>query len=424
MTGVFQHLRNTTAELAGYAGALAELRWDSTKKTWVGFDGATAGGFPMLREDLGNLGAALDFTGKTMTGVTLSGTTALPGGGQIAADGRLGIGVAPIEKVSVLGNVEVRGDAVPAYVWFHDPGSFSWSLGHNGADDALIVSHVQGVGSARIAWFTASGLGIHATPSGGGIYLSQQGATSSHGIRTTQGTGDVRLYSDGTNGRLSNAGLVDLTLNAANGYLNSLRGFVAQGAVAGFANDIAGFDLASGNMRFVNSAVTSPKMTFYAGQFARELLELLDVASAVNHWSMSPSATGNKVLLQVAGDDTNAGAMIILKGNENLQINGYGSTSGAVGIARFSPAANAVQNGIHIVGAISGNPPTMYASDLGGTGNVNIDLRIVPAGAGVLDIFGTAATAAAAPANFSAAEYLPIKVNGVTKYLPLATATW
>ncbi len=43
--------RGTTAQHAGFAGALAELTYDTDKNAPVIHDGATAGGFPLLRLD-------------------------------------------------------------------------------------------------------------------------------------------------------------------------------------------------------------------------------------------------------------------------------------------------------------------------------------------------------------------------------------
>jgi len=54
----------------------------------------------------------------------------------------------------------------------------------------------------------------------------------------------------------------------------------------------------------------------------------------------------------------------------------------------------------------------------------NIDIVATVAGAGTFDISGTAATTASTPAKFSANHYVPMKVNGITYYLPLATAPW
>ncbi len=49
----------TTTEHATFTGALKEVTVDTTKKTLVLHDGATQGGIPMLRQDLGNLPAGI-----------------------------------------------------------------------------------------------------------------------------------------------------------------------------------------------------------------------------------------------------------------------------------------------------------------------------------------------------------------------------
>ena len=47
----------TTAEHAAFTGSVREVTVDTTKKVAVVHDGATPGGIPMLRQDLGNLPA-------------------------------------------------------------------------------------------------------------------------------------------------------------------------------------------------------------------------------------------------------------------------------------------------------------------------------------------------------------------------------
>lgn len=63
MATVIQRRRGTTAQHATFTGALGELTVDTTKKTVVVHDGATAGGIPLAREDLSNvIGALTDST--------------------------------------------------------------------------------------------------------------------------------------------------------------------------------------------------------------------------------------------------------------------------------------------------------------------------------------------------------------------------
>lgn len=59
-----QRRRGTTAEHATFTGAVGEVTIDTTKKTTVVHDGATAGGLPQAREDLSNITIA-SLTAKT-----------------------------------------------------------------------------------------------------------------------------------------------------------------------------------------------------------------------------------------------------------------------------------------------------------------------------------------------------------------------
>ena len=49
--------RGTTTEHASFTGAEGEITVNTTKDTLVVHDGATAGGFEMMRADLDNLGS-------------------------------------------------------------------------------------------------------------------------------------------------------------------------------------------------------------------------------------------------------------------------------------------------------------------------------------------------------------------------------
>lgn len=51
-----------------------------------------------------------------------------------------------------------------------------------------------------------------------------------------------------------------------------------------------------------------------------EILESGSVASAVNHWKLTNAATGNKPVLEVAGDDANIGATLQAKGTGILEL--------------------------------------------------------------------------------------------------------
>ena len=60
--------RGTTAELSSVTGAIGEVIVDTTKDTLTVHDGYTAGGTPLLKEDLGNLANNSIGLGKIATG--------------------------------------------------------------------------------------------------------------------------------------------------------------------------------------------------------------------------------------------------------------------------------------------------------------------------------------------------------------------
>jgi hypothetical protein len=65
--------RGTTAEHASFTGAEGEITLDTTKDTLVAHDNYTAGGRPMLREDLNNLANASIAVSKIQSGTAKYG---------------------------------------------------------------------------------------------------------------------------------------------------------------------------------------------------------------------------------------------------------------------------------------------------------------------------------------------------------------
>jgi hypothetical protein len=73
MTTAIKRRRGTTAQHSTFTGLEGELTVDTTKETVVVHDGATAGGFPLLREDLANNAAVTTNAGtQTLTNKTLT----------------------------------------------------------------------------------------------------------------------------------------------------------------------------------------------------------------------------------------------------------------------------------------------------------------------------------------------------------------
>ena len=108
-----QFRRGTSAETAAFTGALAEVTVDTTKDTCVVHDGATAGGFPLLREDginsnlsSGSLSScALKFANSLNTGIYSPN----PGSIGLVNNGVAGLTIDSTGSVTIPGNVSITG---------------------------------------------------------------------------------------------------------------------------------------------------------------------------------------------------------------------------------------------------------------------------------------------------------------------------
>jgi hypothetical protein len=149
----------TTAQHATFTGASKEVTVDTTKKTAVIHDGATAGGNPLLREDGSNsalsLGSAgtptLKFTGDTNTGLYS------PGADQVS----VATGGAERLRVDSTGQIEAVNlgtAAAPVYSFTTDPNTGVYSPG---ADQIALTTG----GTGRLFADASGNVGVGATPS-------------------------------------------------------------------------------------------------------------------------------------------------------------------------------------------------------------------------------------------------------------------
>lgn len=136
--------------------------------------------------------------------------------------------------------------------------------------------------------------------------------------------------------------------------------------------------------------------------------------NATNYVELQASS-GNPTLYG-AGPGSTVGLNFAMASNSGVFAfyNGSGNVT-----CMIQSVANAV-NYMLLEPAIAGSGPSVSVQG----SDTNADLNLLPKGAGLLNLGATAATNATTPASFSAAQYLPIKVNGVTKYLPLADVAW
>jgi hypothetical protein len=113
MSTQVQFRRGTTAETASFTGAVGEVTVDTSKNVCVVHDGATAGGYPLLRQDgtnsslsPGSLSScALKFATSANTGIIS------PSPGQIALvnNGVASLTIDGSGSVSIPGNVSITG---------------------------------------------------------------------------------------------------------------------------------------------------------------------------------------------------------------------------------------------------------------------------------------------------------------------------
>jgi hypothetical protein len=74
MTTQIKRRRGTTTEHASFTGAEGEITIDTTKDTAVVHDGATAGGYPLAKEN-GSTFTNVDINSGTIDGVTIGGAS-------------------------------------------------------------------------------------------------------------------------------------------------------------------------------------------------------------------------------------------------------------------------------------------------------------------------------------------------------------
>lgn len=113
MSTQVQFRRGTTAETAAFTGAVGEVTVDTSKNITVVHDGATAGGYPMLRQDgvnsslaAGSLSScALKFANSSNTGLI----SPSPGALSLVNNGVASLTIDSSGAVTIPGNVSITG---------------------------------------------------------------------------------------------------------------------------------------------------------------------------------------------------------------------------------------------------------------------------------------------------------------------------
>ena len=150
---------------------------------------------------------------------------------------------------------------------------------------------------------------------------------------------------------------------------------------------------------------------------ADEYFRVSGATSNVNYIGVSGSATGSPVNVSALGSDTNIPLDLESKGASPVRAMAHG---GSVEVARFTPNTSNAVNGFDIRAYATGSSGQIqaYGSD------TNIDFYVVPKGTGLFRV-GTATAAATSAPAFSATRYLAIKdSSGTTYYVPCSASTW
>ena len=198
-----QWRRGTTAEHSTFTGIVGEVTVDTTKDTLVVHDAVTAGGVPLLREDLANNTNVVTTTNPISSGTAngvayLNGSKALTTGSALTFDGaNLGVGAAATDSNSygrAVDSIGVNGAAYYARnsgnntVGFFGAyfGAFN-SVNVGSSTNSDIVFYRQNSEQMRL---TSTGLGIGTTNPTKKLEVAGSDALI-HGVTVGRGSGAV-----------------------------------------------------------------------------------------------------------------------------------------------------------------------------------------------------------------------------------------
>jgi len=350
MSTARQRRRGTTAQHATFTGLLGEITVDTTKKTLVVHDGATAGGFPLPTlngvETLGN---------KTLASPTLSGTITLPGNDSISSSGVLAVysgqtydvtvqGGSSGGQVSSGGNLTLNAGSggyllhkINGTEYGRIDNSGNVTLGGAASTPATLISNTASqVNYLRIRGAATTGnVGLSALGSDTDVsfdYLTQ--GAGSHTFRTGGNAGQYPQF------RVSH------TVSAVN-YLDATGGAVGTGTSL----------IARGSDTNVSAAYATKGggNHFFYTNFSAPQLNIAHTASAVNYLQITggTGSTGGAVSAQGSGSNLDIGWQTKGTGAHYFQ------TNGTVNQFVVNHVASAV-NYLQVQGATTGNNAKMF----------------------------------------------------------------
>jgi hypothetical protein len=311
----------TTVQHSTFTGASKEVTVDTTKKTVVVHDGATAGGVPMMREDASNaalaLGSAatpsLKFSGDTNTGIYS------PGSDQVAistaGSGRL--------FVDASGNVGIAATS-PSVALDVAPTTSSAIIRIHARTNTLPVPAIELVRGTNPT-FGADAYGDYRIKNDSGslaVEYGDSGATTERlritsaglvGIGTASPTGTLQIQP--ANSNIPASALVVRQNNGADTSQNT------------FSIEI---DPVNNVSRLISTGTTSPQMSFYTGASERARLDASGRLLVGTSTSLGTSAF-DPYSFQLAGtnDPTSSAGFFRFQANAAASILSFTKSRGA-----------------------------------------------------------------------------------------------
>lgn len=222
------------------------------------------------------------------------------------------------------------------------------------------------------------GTGVNYWQVGGGYtspFLWARGSTNTNGNITSNGTGNISIYTNGGS---------QLQFNVA--HTASAVNYVELTGAPTVNAPTIGSRGSDSNINFAYSSKGTGGHDFYtAGTSFSRQFTVAHTASAVNYVQVTGAATGGRVTISSQGSDANVPVVIGTKGSGSLNVRTNDSATTQFAVTSTASAVNY----INVTGATTTNAPVLSA--LGS--DTNIPLVLQPKGTGALQAQQTDSTA-------------------------------
>jgi hypothetical protein len=160
---------------------------------------------------------------------------------RIDSSGKVAIGsTTSLEQLRVAGNIELYNDDVDGYIWFHDTGTRSWSVGSDQSTGNFAITNVNGLASGHQLLINSSGnVGIGVTsmtnklvlPNAAYFAMQDTGGAESLAIRANTSNAMEFLTGGGERMRIDSSGNVGIGTTGISPYKLRVSGAATGGVV-------------------------------------------------------------------------------------------------------------------------------------------------------------------------------------------------